>query len=295
MTAACAFVLWACPAAARPSPPAAPGGASRPSRPPKAPPAAVTPQSPPAPDSPPDPAAEQARQLIRQAGTLLNQGDHASAVAILQQAQRLHKDATISYNLGVAYAEGGRHPEAAAAFSDFLVQIDRDPALRRGVLPERVADVRQRLATYRTTLSRLRLTLSGPPGLALQRAVASADGRPLPQPSAGSDDPCWLRPGPHELRVQAEGASEYIARVDLAPGEERIMAVTLSAAPLAGALALVPTAAPEPPPPLYKRWWFWAAVGSGVVLTSALIGAGAAGRMDRLAPGTDLPPLEVAR
>lgn len=258
------------------------------------PPPTAAPAAPAAPDppKPPDPDAERARALIRQAGTLLNQGDAGSAVAILQQAQRLHPDGTVSYNLGVAYAESGRHPEAAAAFSEFLVQLDGDPALQRSLLPERVLDVRQRLAAYEKTLARLRLTISAPsqPDQASPAPPrATASGQALSTTTTN-----WLKPGLHELRVQAAGASDYQARVQLAAGESRAMQVDLSPA-LAGGLALVPSEPPPPPPPVYKRWWFWAAIGSGVVLTSALIGAGATGKMDRPAPGTDLPPLDVAR
>ena len=269
------------------------------------PPAADPAPPPPPPAPPPDPATvarnEQARGLIRQAGRLLDQGDPQSAVAILQQAARLSPDPTIQYNLGVACAAARRPTEAAAAFAAFQAALDRDPALRAGLSPARLAEVRDQLDGYRKTLARLRVRVDGP---AAARAQALLDGKLVTADASAASDGAkpggapsieeerWLLPGEHTLELRGDVAPQS-QRLTLAAGEARES--TLLAAPRPEPLHFIPAEGPKAPTPLYQRWWVWAAVGGGVVLAASLIGLGAAGRFDRVASGSDLPPLDVGR
>lgn len=235
-----------------------------------------------------DPLSQQVRALVREAGALMDRGDRAGAVNKLLQARRLRPDPSLDYNLGIAYADWGKHPEAATAFARFLDATSRDAVTR-----DRIQEAERRLRTYQAELARVTILLA-------QKAPAPAsvliDSQNVGQaPLKGY----FLAPGAHDLRVTAPGARDYQVSLSVQAGEERTL--TADPIPLAAASSgagLVPlsttVAAPPPPTPLYKRWWVWTAAGAGAVLAAGLIGAAAAGRFNRPPGGMDLPAIEVS-
>lgn len=240
-----------------------------------------------------DPAQrEQLRALVRQAGERMERGDRAGAVALLEQARAIRADPSIDYNLGVAYAELGRHPQAAEAFERFLPAAD--PAK---FLPERLDDVRKRLASYAGSLARVRAHYSLPSGGAAtlylnDRALGPLrDGRLPPQ---GASDTRWIEAGSYRVRVAGPGLRDYVVSVDIRPGETRdltgdVMGDGTGAALLGGE----PVVAKEGPRPFYKKPWFWGVVGGGAVVTISLIAAGASGAFTHTAPGSDLDSVDL--
>lgn len=250
---------------------------------------------------------QQVRQLVHEAGQLMDRGDRAGAAARLQQAQALWPDPSLDYNLGIVYAEMGQHPQAAQALGRFLAGADR-----AAVLGERLDDARHRIDEYRRTLARLQIQASVPPQAGAPTLFIDED-KPAKQlrsaPPGGSDaasefpsqKPLWLEPGPHRVRVAAGGARDYAVQIDLHPGELRQLSAELP--PLVQASTLVPSS-PElrhadDSAPVYKKWWFWTAVGGGgaAVLSVAigLIAAGATGKLSHTAAGSDLAPVDVSR
>lgn len=253
---------------------------------------------------------QQVRQLVREAGQLMDRGDRAGAVSRLQQAQALSPDPSIDYNLGIVYSEMGQHPQAAQALQRFLSGADR-----AAVLGERLDDARHRVSEYQRTLARLQVqaTLppqSGPPTLLIDEDREDRPGSknrlvlksgPDGKSELPMAQPLWIEPGPHRVRVTASGARDYAVQIELHPGELRQLSAELG--PLVQASTLVP-ASPElrhadDPPPLYKKWWFWTAVGGGATavlgVSIGLIAAGASGKLSHPAAGSDLAPVDVSR
>jgi hypothetical protein len=251
-----------------------------------------------------DPRDQRVKLLVQQAGELLSRGDRAGAVSRLQQAQYLRADKILDYKLGVAYAEWGKAKEAAAALSRFLAGVaeaqkdqeapqDRDP----------IDDARRRLAGYRDQLGRVVVSLD--PGSPARTPAVFLDGQfvgPAPLPP---DQPGWLLPGNHDLRVSASSCRDYNVAFTLAAGEERpftaaLVGVSLRSPPAEASL-VPPTLELQGirPPPVHRewwqKWWVWTAAAGGVVGVAALIGAGAAGKLNRAPPGTDLTPVDVSR
>jgi hypothetical protein len=241
------------------------------------------------------------RALVREAGQRMDRGDRAGAAALLQQAQALSPDPSLDYNLGVVYAEMAQHPQAAAALQRFVQTADRS-----AVLSDRLEDAQRRLDTYQRTLARLSVKATLPAGARSPSLVPSPvpslivdqqEPRPLPLPQ-----PLWLLPGEHRVRVSAEDARPYEVTVDLTPGQPRELFAELL--PPAALSSVVPVTAElqhahdsAQQPPLYKKWWFWTAIGGGAVavIGLSLIGAGASGRLNHVAAGSDLDPVDVAR
>lgn len=246
-----------------------------------------------------DPAAQkQARALVREAGQLLESGDKQGAVAKLLAAQRLRPDPSIDYNLGITYAELHDDPRSAQALARFLRDADRS-----AVLADRIDDAEKRVAAYKKSLARLELRVALPP--------STPDGAPPPavfiddesrgplKTGPAATSALWLKPGAHRVRVTAPYAREYAVSVEVKPGEQRALSGELLAAN--AGQSLVPSneylqaQSEAEKPPVYKKWWFWTAVGGGAAVAIGLIAAGAAGRFTRIAPGSDLDPVEVGR
>lgn len=235
-----------------------------------------------------DPLSQQVRTLIREAGALMDRGDRAGAVNKLLQARRLRPDPSLDYNLGIAYADWGKHPEAAAALTRFLAVTSRDAVTR-----DRIQEAERRLRVYQAELARLTILLAPQ---APTPASVLIDSQNVGQaPLTGH----FLVPGAHDLRVTAPGARDYQVSLSIQAGEERTLTadpLPLAAAPSGAGLVPLSTtaAAPPPPTPIYKRWWVWTAAGAGAILAAGLIGAAAAGRFNRPAGGMDLPVIEVS-
>lgn len=240
----------------------------------------------------PTDARQQARQLIREAGQLMDQGDKAGAAEKLTLAQQLYPDPTLDYNLAVVYAEMGKHPEAAKALSKFVSTADPG-----AVLADRLEDARKRLRGYQTSLARLRLQLVQPvggsePKLTIDQADYGTVASGAAQPTY------WLTPGTHRIQASAAGSRDFLVQVDLNPGELRQLTGELL--PSTPGLSLVPStpalrhAEAEANRPIYKKWWFWTAIGGGAVLVG-LVATGASGGFTRTAPGSDLDPVDVSR
>lgn len=238
-----------------------------------------------------DPAKrEQLRALVRQASERMQAGDKAGAVTLLEQARTLRADPSLDYNLGIAYAELGRHPQAAAAFERFLPAAD--PAR---FLPERIEDVRSRLTGYQQSLSRLRARFTVAAGAP---ATLYLDEQVLSGLEAGRlSQPQWLSPGSYRVRVAGPGLRDYTVSIDLRPGEQReltgdVVSEGSESSFLADAQA---KARKQEPQPFYRKPWFWAVVGGGAAVGIGFIAAGAGGAFDHTAPGSDLDSIDLFR
>lgn len=245
--------------------------------------------APPAAESAPDAATrDKVRTLVRGAGELMDRGDAAGAVQKLEEARQLRPDPSIDYNLGIAYDDLKRGPEAAAALERFLAGAD--PAK---VLPERLDDARARLKKQKESLARLgvRVMLPDPNGTA---NLFLDDKLVAPLPGGVLSPPRFVLPGPHTARITEKDSRDFLVSLELRPGELRELSGELRSinAP-DGLLAEAPRGAESKP--LYKKWWFWTAVGGGAVALLAVAAAGGAGAFTHTAPGSDLDPVEVKR
>lgn len=244
----------------------------------------------PAPAAPTDAVREQVRTLVRQAGEHMDRGDKAGAASLLEQARRLRPDPSLDYNLGMVYGELNQSTDAARAFERFLGAADPTR-----ILPERIADARKRLSDYQKQLSRLRPRISLPPGTA--EASLSLDDRPaLPLSGGTLSEALWVAPGMHRVRVMSPGLRDYQVAIDVAAGESREVTGELLRDDLGAGLLQEPTKAVDKgPEPLYKKWWFWTAIGGGAAVGIGLIAAGAKGSFNHTAPGSDLDAVDLAK
>jgi hypothetical protein len=231
-----------------------------------------------------DEASEsKARALFAEGNQAAQQGDHAGALALFQQAYALLPSEKILLNIGTMLRQLGRNVEAANAYEAYL----RDPA----AAPDKKAAVAALLPELDAQVGKLRVVIAG--GAATVRIDGKLVDPALRQASPGSPASVVVtvrvEPGPHVVRVQREVG--FPARVDAQAiaGRETLVSVDLPPAGVLPAPARVepgsppPSAAPEPsgvgsesPAPRNLRWTF-GAVSLGVGAASLAAGAATAG------------------
>ena len=243
---------------------------------------------------PTDAVKQQVRQLIREAGQMVERGDNRGAAARLEQARELWNEPSIDYNLGVVYGDLGQPQQAAQALERFLRGANRSV-----VLTERLEDAKKRLSEYERTLGRLAVTVTMPPG-SIEPSLFLDGAQRSKLPGGNTPPPGFLftAPGSHEVRVASSGLRDFAVAIDLRPGELRKLDGALLPA-TSGDTGLLSYSAPpttsSESTPFYKRWWFWTAVGGGAVVLAGVVGAASAGRFNHIAPGSDLAPIDVSR
>ena len=215
----------------------------------------------------------QARALFAEGVAHVEARRFAEAETSFRAALALRDAPTIRYNLASVLFEQGEYPEANAQIETVLADADAP------------ADLRAHVTTLRTQLQEragfARVELVGMP-----EAAVAVDGFRL----ADVQLELPLAPGPH-LAIATRGNAE-LARSALQIQTGQHATFTLGA-------PVPEPAAPAPEPalvadadtqPLVEQWWFWTAVGGGVVLSAVLIGvAASSGGVEEPIPGNFQP------
>ena len=205
-----------------------------------------------------------ARHHFEKAEKAYRVGNYDIAIAEYQAAYDAQPVPALLFNLAQAYrkrhAVGGQVADLRRAIEVFRAYLRDDPQTPKRDTVEKI------LTELRTTLAEVEARgrsekpvepphPNGPGRLVVRANVADAEvwldegavGRaPVEQ---------QLAPGMHQLRVTRAGFSAWTTSVELHPDEVLEQTALL---------------VPEPPPPapetpVYKRWWFWTAVGGAVV------------------------------
>jgi hypothetical protein len=221
-----------------------------------------------APDEPPssEAARAQARALVQEGARQMDDRQYDKAVASFDEAYRLVRSPKVLFDLAIAYLSVARYADALQALQGFLDEATDAPPASQATARRHIAELRAKVVALTIKSDR--------PG-----AELTLDGR-----SYGAvtfDRPLTIDPGPHQLRARAD--DETVEQAFTAePGQS--MTVTLTFAPAATPpAATAPIEAAPPPavlvtatpvvprPPVYRRPWFWVAVGGAVAVAAAVI------------------------
>lgn len=93
---------------------------------------------------------DQAVALFEVAERRYQEGRFEEAVSLLLEARELHREAVLSYNLGRAYEELDRLPQAIEAYREYL--IEAPDARDRAAVQSRIARLEANVARARTQL-----------------------------------------------------------------------------------------------------------------------------------------------
>lgn len=133
---------------------------------------------------------------------------YADACPKFEAAMRLDPGMGTLFNLSDCYEHIGRSASAWSGYREVAAQA------KAAGQPDREKAARDRAAALEPKLAKVRLVL--PAELASAQLTILRDGSPVPAALAGTAIP--LDPGPHTLRVEAEGKTAWETNVTLSAG-----------------------------------------------------------------------------
>jgi hypothetical protein len=200
------------------------------------------------------PDRDRARELAREAAELFQAGNRRAAVAKFEEAYRLFPTPALLYNIGKAYAGLSDHVRAHRALSQFLRETDASETDL-----DRRAEAQTLLADLAPHVGVATITAPAFPGATLELDGVALGTAPLPAPLAVS-------PGVHEITARDAGVLVARKRVTIAGGGRPDIELTR----VEDDLEKVFITKEVPSRPVYKRWWFWTAIGATVASSAAL-------------------------
>ncbi len=203
---------------------------------------------------PADERRDRARELAREAATLFQAGTRRAAAARFEEAYALFPTPALLYNLGKAYAGLSDHVRAHRALSQFLRETEGSEADR-----DRRTEAAALLADEAPHVGVVTITAPAFSGAVLRIDDLAIGTAPLPAPLA-------VAPGVHEITAHQEEVLVARKRITvLAGGHPEIELVTIE-----DDLEKVFITKEVASRPVYKRWWFWTAIGATVASSAAI-------------------------
>jgi hypothetical protein len=211
-----------------------------------------------------DKAAPKAAALVHlQKGLKLYQdGLYQQAIAEYKKAYALYPSPKLFPNIGSCYKYMGQNLKAIEYYEKFLAATMADSEDARLVTLRR--QVRQEIALLVRLVARLRVSVKVP------NAVVKVAG--LERGHSPLDKQLRFNPGRVNIIVKKKGFYNYDRTVVLKAGQLKVVRVLLLE-------KIKPTVVikVKPAAPIYRRWWFWTALGSlvagGVTAMAVVFGS----------------------
>lgn len=217
-------------------------------------PAAVAAQAADAPPADDEARAAQARALFSEGVSLAGEAHYAEAAERFRAALALRDAPTIRYNLASTLYEEHQFTEAHEIASALLGQPDLPESVRTPTVA-----LEQQIASQAGFA-----TFDMPEGVIGEVEV---DDAPVADPTVATA----VAAGRHHVRAIADGRTVAHADFEIGAGVHR--EVELERGDDGTGEGAATPAGPEGP--LTEQWWFWAAIGGGVVVLSVVIGVAA--------------------
>ncbi|MFO0593229.1 MAG: tetratricopeptide repeat protein [Polyangiaceae bacterium] len=199
------------PAAPAQGKPAVPASSSAPANS-SAPAASAAPSASPAPAALPDSAADLYRQHMDVGISFYEQKNYPAAIAEFQEAYKARPKASPLVNMALCYKAQFAYTRAIKALEKALSQhADTMDENDKKAAQTEIEEMRARLSyvTFKVT----------PPDVAVE-----IDGEAIPDAASGS--PVALSPGPHDIKITADGFADVEQQVTVASGQ-RLLEYTL--------------------------------------------------------------------
>lgn len=168
-----------------------------------------------------------AKALLNLALDEINNGSITQAIGALQKAVQLYPHPTLLLRLADTWEQSGNTERALPVYERALAS--------EGLTPKQREEVSARASKLRARLGVVRLTVSP------EQTQVEIDGTPA-QPGT-----FYLRPGAHKVAARAPDRQPLTLSFDLAAGEQKDLALTLST-PAIAMPCLSPPRLPPPPP-----------------------------------------------
>jgi len=188
-----------------------------------------------------------ARGHYERGTSLFDLGKYHDAAHEYEQAYELKNDPALLFNIGQAYRLANEHEQAIIAYRSYL---RRSPDA-----PNRV-EVASRISELQQILDREKRAATSPPMGVLKPGQA-------PEPTPATREGSTATPPPAE--APPPSVPPTTGETSTAPAP----------APAEAMPSAVVTAHPSEKTPVYKKWWFWTAIG-GVVVAGVVVGVAVA-------------------
>ncbi|HEY1954301.1 MAG TPA: hypothetical protein VGH28_01785 [Polyangiaceae bacterium] len=207
-----------------------------------------------------DPQVAQA--LFDEARELMDKHDYARACPLLERSQKLDPGGGTLVNLALCWEDAGKLARANARFDEALSQARRDGRHDRETI------ALQHLDALAPRLPRLRLALREP----VPNVVVQFDDFIEGPEVLGALTP--VDPGPHHVRVSAQGRLPWEWSGTLAEGERRELQVVLREPPPPDPCILQPSlcAPPAPKKRIATATWVFGGLGLATAIASGVTG-----------------------
>lgn len=199
------------------------------------------------PSDPADDVKARAQEHLDRGNALKNERSFDKALVEFRTAHDLYPSPKILYNEADAESELGHFVDAAAHYDAFLREFkepeDDEDAQRIQAAKEGSAVARAKIAIIEPDVAR---------GVEVLVDAHSFGNTPLLEP-------VHVDPGRHRVTFRRAGLADSSRDVELSPGQR----LRLSNPDL---LTISPTPRPPPRKPIWRRWPFWAAVGTVAIM-----------------------------
>lgn len=194
--------------------------------------------------------------------------DYDCALAAYREAYAIFPSPRISMNIALTLEAKGDAPGAAAHYERFLMEAKQKKG-KKGPARQLNMTVTKKLQALREKLGSLTLSCS------VEGAEVLLNGESRGR--TPMEHRLYVKPGKYPLKLRKKGQGSWHKGLVIAAGQHLKVAVPQ------GALAKVvvnepaPTALSRTPragTPIYKRWWFWTAIGAGALVVAGGVTAG---------------------
>jgi len=215
----------------------------------------------------PPPDRERARPLFKEGIRCFDRKDYGCALSSYRKAYAIFPSPKISMNIALTLEAMGEAAGAAEHYERFLLEAaERRKKGEKGWNRNRI--VHRKLKALRGKLGSVTLACR------LAGALVLVDGERRGKTALRHR--LYMVPGEHKLRVKRGGYKSWLKRLTVAAGQH--LKVEVPAGALRRELVKAPSRKPKEGeadgPPIYKRWWFWTAVGAGVLAVAGGVTAG---------------------
>jgi len=246
---------------------------------------------------------EQANKLFKAGLALYESRDYKGALSMYERANKLYPSPQIEFNMALAREKMGQPAQAAVHYERFLSKADQL------AYPMKVKVVRAKLKALQKKLATVTVSY------ATKGAAVDMNGKPIGKTPLGHR--IYRKPGEFRLTIRKDGYKLFQKSLRLGPGDHEDVKVTLEpmvreeprgpAVPADDDGAKGPKTIPLVPGggeqagvgtkkatsrPLYRKWWFWTAVGVVAAGVTVSVVASQTGGSDRV-PRSELPPIKL--
>lgn len=173
-------------------------------------------------------------------------GRFAESLADFERAYQIHKEPTVVLAMGLMNLQLHRAPAALRLCQQYLRDVPDPPPAKQSQATSCIAQA--------TALTKEQLARKNPPASSPRPAAVQPPAAPPPAPSPPVTIESPLRISEPQLRPPSATPAEPIT----------LDTPQLATVPQPGA----------PPQPVYKKWWFWTAIGAVAAGTALGVGLG---------------------